>query len=212
MAFDKNIVSTKKQTNILRSTLMSHLPRIPPYLPHHRPLSASRLKKSVQFNVLIALPSTSSLKPPFSLVLSSLTSPICVWLLLCVFLLPRARWPVFFVFWREEKNIFTLSMPLRLSPCVVFAQVHCSGKFWKVLEAAELWKVRFSFPLNILHLVCTPPNTPRAPQTLGLATVRSFVCGRGGGCHNCHMDLRSFVRHVDKTYACRSLIHHVPCA
>ena len=45
MAFDKNIVSTKKQTNILRLTLMSHLPRIPPYLPHHRPLSASRLKK-----------------------------------------------------------------------------------------------------------------------------------------------------------------------
>ena len=89
-------------------------------------------------------------------------------------------WPVFFVFRREEKNIFTLSMPLRLSPCVVFAQVHCSGKFRKVLEAAELWKVRFSFPLNILHLVCTPPNTPRAPQTLGLATVRSFVCGRGG--------------------------------
>ena len=100
-----------------------------------------------------------------------------------VFLLPLAQIPSWLIFWRK-----LLQSPFlchSLSPLCIFVHV------WESLQ-------KYKFPIS------STPNTPQylvPPQMLGLATVKSFVCGRG-----CHMYLRPSVWHVHRHYAC--IVYH----
>ena len=62
--------------------------------------------------------------------------------------------------------------------------------FFHVWESLRKYK----FPISLQYIL--NPDTPRPPQMLGLATVKSFVCG--GGLASCHMYLRPSVCHIDR--------------
>ena len=152
---------------------MSHLPRIPPYLPHHRPLSASRLKKSVQcfdclaINIFILVTFVQ-----FDI------SNMCLASVMCVFIAARSLTRLFCLLERRKKHFHPVYAIKTFPVCCI-----CPGSlFRKVLKST--WGCRALKSTLLISpqypAPCTPPNTPRAPQTLGLATVRSFVCGRGG--------------------------------
>ena len=99
---------------------------------------------------------------------------MCLAFVMCVFITAHPVHP------SVGENFYSYPF-LRLSPYMYIFHV------WESLR-------KYKFPISLQYIL--NPDTPRPPQMLGLATVKSFVCG--GGLASCHMYLRPSVCHIDR--------------